>query len=267
MKLDRSGMEPGHLSDESRFNLSFDDNHVRVWKPRGECLNSAFALQRHTAPTAGLMIWGVIALNTWSSLVLIRRTKTAQQNVHDILQPRVLPLMQRLPGTIFQHNARPCMARVSQECLCTVTTLPWPSRSPDISPSEHIWDGELGLLQGVFPYNSFDDIKYLDLVIDETLRMYPPVARIERVMQKNLKLKNTCRYIPKGAHVTIPICGIHRDPFYENPEEFDPSRSYQMNSIVETSEKDGNLDECTHHGEVVVIFEKNKIYSEKFQDV
>ncbi|GFT12109.1 hypothetical protein TNCV_726871 [Trichonephila clavipes] len=38
---------------KSRFNLSSDDNHVRVWRPRGEHLNPAFALQRHTAPTAG----------------------------------------------------------------------------------------------------------------------------------------------------------------------------------------------------------------------
>ncbi|GFY19747.1 transposable element Tcb1 transposase [Trichonephila clavipes] len=32
-------------SDESRFNLSSDDNRVRVWKPWGERLNTAFALQ------------------------------------------------------------------------------------------------------------------------------------------------------------------------------------------------------------------------------
>ncbi|GFV67645.1 transposable element Tcb2 transposase [Trichonephila clavipes] len=43
------------FSDESRFNLSSDDHHVRVWRPRGECLNPAFALQRYTAHTAGVM--------------------------------------------------------------------------------------------------------------------------------------------------------------------------------------------------------------------
>ncbi|GFW37071.1 transposable element Tcb1 transposase [Trichonephila clavipes] len=66
---------------------------------------------------------------------------TAQRYVHDILQPHVLPLMQRLPGAIFQKdNARPHTARMSQDCLCTVTTLPWPARSPYLSPIEHIWD-------------------------------------------------------------------------------------------------------------------------------
>ncbi|GFU29229.1 transposable element Tcb2 transposase [Trichonephila clavipes] len=44
------------FSDESSFNLSSDDNRVRVGRPKGECLNPAFALQRHTAPTAGVML-------------------------------------------------------------------------------------------------------------------------------------------------------------------------------------------------------------------
>ncbi|GFW84275.1 transposable element Tcb2 transposase [Trichonephila clavipes] len=88
------------FSDESRFNLSSDDNRVRVWIPRGERLNPAFSLQRHTTPTAGVM---------------------------------QLPLAQ-------QVNDRPDTARVSQDCLCTVTTLPWPARFPDLSPIKHIWD-------------------------------------------------------------------------------------------------------------------------------
>ncbi|GFW52739.1 uncharacterized protein TNCV_2393191 [Trichonephila clavipes] len=33
------------FSDESRFNLSSDDNLVRVWRPRGERLNLVFAFQ------------------------------------------------------------------------------------------------------------------------------------------------------------------------------------------------------------------------------
>ncbi|GFW29438.1 transposable element Tcb1 transposase [Trichonephila clavipes] len=66
---------------------------------------------------------------------------TAQRYVHGILQLNVLPLMQRLPGSIFQQdNARPQSVRVSQKCLRTVTSLPWPARSPDLSPIEHIWD-------------------------------------------------------------------------------------------------------------------------------
>ncbi|GFS78161.1 transposable element Tcb1 transposase [Trichonephila clavipes] len=66
---------------------------------------------------------------------------TAQRYVHDILQPHVLPLMQRLPVAIFQQdNAQPHTARVSQDYLHTINTLPWLARFPDLSPIEHIWD-------------------------------------------------------------------------------------------------------------------------------
>ncbi|GFX09852.1 endonuclease G, mitochondrial [Trichonephila clavipes] len=53
-------------------NLSSDDSDVRVLRPRGERLNPAFVLQRHTTPTAGLMVWGAIAYNIRSPIVLIR---------------------------------------------------------------------------------------------------------------------------------------------------------------------------------------------------
>ncbi|GFY22870.1 uncharacterized protein TNCV_2181311 [Trichonephila clavipes] len=50
---------------------------------------------------------------------------TAQKYVHDILQPLVLQLMQRLPGVIFQQDyAWPHTARVSQDCY--YPSLPCP---------------------------------------------------------------------------------------------------------------------------------------------
>ncbi|GFW99971.1 transposable element Tcb2 transposase [Trichonephila clavipes] len=58
------------FSDESRFNLSSDDNRVRVL-PREELLNPTFALQQQTTPTAGVMVLGAIAYNTWPPQVLI----------------------------------------------------------------------------------------------------------------------------------------------------------------------------------------------------
>ncbi|GFV67922.1 l-Fucosyltransferase [Trichonephila clavipes] len=68
-------------------------------------------------------------------------TTTAQWYVHEILQPHELSVMRCLPGAIFQQdNARPHTTRVSQDCLRTVTTLPWLARFPDLSPIEHIWD-------------------------------------------------------------------------------------------------------------------------------
>ncbi|GFV17199.1 transposable element Tcb2 transposase [Trichonephila clavipes] len=42
------------------------------------------------------------------------------------------------PGAIYQQdNARPHTARLSQQCLQGYDVLPWPARSPDLSPIEH----------------------------------------------------------------------------------------------------------------------------------
>ncbi|GFX89146.1 DUF4817 domain-containing protein [Trichonephila clavipes] len=60
---------------------------------------------------------------------------TAQRFATDILQPHVFPLNQRLPGAIFQQdNTRPHTANMSQDYLCTVSTLSWTPRSSDLSP-------------------------------------------------------------------------------------------------------------------------------------
>lgn len=45
------------FSDESRFVLGTDDNRVRVWRRPGERYNSTHAVARHTARTAGVMVW------------------------------------------------------------------------------------------------------------------------------------------------------------------------------------------------------------------
>ncbi|GFU62553.1 transposable element Tcb1 transposase [Trichonephila clavipes] len=105
------------FSDKSRFTR--DDNRVRVWRPRGERLNLAFALQGHTTPTAMVKVCGVIAYNMWSPLVLINGIMVAQWFVHNNVQPYVLPLLQQLPGAIFNKTM---LGLTWQGCHKTVST-------------------------------------------------------------------------------------------------------------------------------------------------
>ncbi|KFM63742.1 Transposable element Tcb2 transposase, partial [Stegodyphus mimosarum] len=136
-----SHWHPTVFSDESRFTLEADDHRVRVWRGRGQRPHSAFGLQRHTAITPGVMVWGTISYDSRSSLVILRASLTAQRYADNILRPVALPFMSRHPGAIFQHdNARPHTARISLKYLRAVDTLSWPAKSPDLSPIEHIWN-------------------------------------------------------------------------------------------------------------------------------
>ncbi|GFY15616.1 transposable element Tc1 transposase [Trichonephila clavipes] len=89
------------FSDESRFVLGTDDNRVRVWRHPGERYNSLHIVLRHTARTASVMVWGDIACDSRSTLIVMRGTLTGQRYVDDILRPHVGPFLNGLPGAIF----------------------------------------------------------------------------------------------------------------------------------------------------------------------
>ncbi|GFS79569.1 uncharacterized protein TNCV_2370651 [Trichonephila clavipes] len=93
------------------------------------------------------MVWGVIAYNTRSPLVLIRGPLTAQWYVHDILQPHVLSLMQRFPffnNTMLSLTRQGCHKTVSA-LLLSFLGLPGLHICLQSSISGIIWDGELGI--------------------------------------------------------------------------------------------------------------------------
>ncbi|GFV72700.1 transposable element Tcb1 transposase [Trichonephila clavipes] len=75
------------LSDEFRFVLGTDENRVRLCRRPGEQYNSPYTVLRHTARTAGVMVWGAIAYDSRSNLIGMRGTLTGQCYVDDILRP------------------------------------------------------------------------------------------------------------------------------------------------------------------------------------
>ena len=67
------------------------------------------------------------------------------------------------------------------------------------------------------------EMKYLERVILETLRMYPPVPIIARKINQDLQLVSQNLVIPSGTTVIIGTYKMHRRPdLFPNPEKFDP---------------------------------------------
>lgn len=78
-------------------------------------------------------------------------------------------------------------------------------------------------------YEDVNSMKYLSLILQETLRLWPPAAIVDRHCGKDYKLKDEetgLDYtIEKGSTIWIPIHGIQMDPkFYSEPTEFIPER-------------------------------------------
>lgn len=74
-------------------------------------------------------------------------------------------------------------------------------------------------------FNKFD---YMDRVIKESMRIYPPVTFISRKLTEDYQHDGFIQ--PEGTTVNIHIFDIHRDPeIFPDPEKFDPSRFLSEN--------------------------------------
>jgi len=87
-------------------------------------------------------------------------------------------------------------------------------------------------------YEALHKMKFMDMVISESLRKHPPFVQMDRHCTKtyNMDLGNgKTLTINKGDLVFLPFYQLHRDPeYFPNPEKFDPYRfsDENKNSIV-----------------------------------
>ncbi|XP_050069851.1 probable cytochrome P450 6a19 [Anopheles maculipalpis] len=68
-------------------------------------------------------------------------------------------------------------------------------------------------------------VDYLDKIIGETLRKYPPIDEVSFISGANNRLPNCDLLVPKNTRVIVPIYALHHDTeFYPDPNRFDPER-------------------------------------------
>lgn len=87
-------------------------------------------------------------------------------------------------------------------------------------------------------YETLHGMKFLDMVVSESLRKHPPFIQMDRTCSKDYDLDlgdGKTVAIKKGELVIFPYYQLHRDPeYFPNPEKFDPYRFSDENkdSIV-----------------------------------
>lgn len=74
-------------------------------------------------------------------------------------------------------------------------------------------------------FEAINDMKYLDMVFNETLRKYSVLDVQMRQSTSDFVIPNSDLIIPGETLILIPTYALHNDErFWENPDKFDPER-------------------------------------------
>lgn len=98
---------------------------------------------------------------------------------------------------------------------------------------QEIQDVEQNLDGKPLTYEALQNMRYMDMVVQECLRKWPGAIAIDRVCNKEISYNfdnGEKLELKKGDAVWIPVVGFHRDPqYFENPMKFDPERFSEEN--------------------------------------
>ena len=131
----------------------------------------------------------------------------------------------KLEGDVLVAQSGIFFVAGRESSVTTITfTLSELAKQPDIQKRVRNEIIETLKTQGM-TYEAVHSMKYLNQVISEVLRLYPPAPFIDRMTSENYKIPGTDIVIEKGTPVYVPLCGIHRDPkYFPDPLRFNPDR-------------------------------------------
>ncbi|EDW02022.1 probable cytochrome P450 9h1 [Drosophila grimshawi] len=114
-------------------------------------------------------------------------------------------------------------------CLCFLTYELCMNPEVQAQLYEEILSAEERLNGKPLDYDTLMHMKYLDMVVSESLRKWPPVTRTDRACNADIDLRDENDEIvvslKKNDQIFIPILALHYDPeHFAEPEKFIPER-------------------------------------------
>ncbi|XP_058821754.1 probable cytochrome P450 28a5 [Topomyia yanbarensis] len=102
------------------------------------------------------------------------------------------------------------------------------AKNPDVQERLRVELVEAANKNGSISYDVLLELPYLDQVINEALRLWPPVGLISKLCTEPIDLNLSPSqniHIDSGVYAMINSWSFHRDPeYYEDPLTFDPNR-------------------------------------------
>jgi len=154
-----------------------------VWRTKGERFDVTNLQQGDRYGGGSVMVWGGIHKNGRTELVIVQGSL---KFCEEIVVSYVVPFFQNHDAMIFQQdNARPHSANYTRQVLAEndIATLEWPSRSPDLSPIEHVWD-ILG--RRIYARNDVNNVRQLEAALFEEW-VNIPTASINKLINSMRK--------------------------------------------------------------------------------
>ncbi|XP_017770257.1 PREDICTED: cytochrome P450 9e2-like [Nicrophorus vespilloides] len=88
---------------------------------------------------------------------------------------------------------------------------------------------------GKLTYEAMKELKYLDMVLNETIRMWPIAFLLDRLCVKEYTIEpkfpdEEAVHLKPGDVICFPVGGLHHDAkYFPNPSKFDPERFSDSN--------------------------------------
>ena len=134
-------------SDESHFTLQPGKGAVRLWREPEEALHEDCMQHKDIGAGGAVTVWGCFSSDMTGVLLVTRGTVDTVKYI-EILENGLLPSLDLFgfqlgdPNWFYQQdNARPHTSAAARAWFTerNITLLPWPAKSPDLSPIERLW--------------------------------------------------------------------------------------------------------------------------------